>query len=153
MIKAIFTSPQPKGKQVQHQACTVVANKGIKGDRYFDKQLRAGQNISLISLEEINHYNHRYKQTIAIDQTRRNIIVEGVNLNALVGQEFSFGTIRFKGIELCQPCIPLSIDLASDTIRSDETLAALMNRAGIRATILNDGELRVGMTLTVSRSN
>lgn len=147
MIEAIFITPGHNLELQKLPSCSVVKNKGIIGDRYFDKQNPIGQNISFIAIESIQDYNQKYQQAITAEQTRRNIITKGLDLNSLIGKEFTIGDIHFKGIELCQPCLTLSKQLANDTIDHKSVSKALTDRAGIRATVLTNGELQVRMNL------
>ena len=69
---------------------------------------------------------------------RRNIITSGVDLNALVGKEFLLGNVLCKGTELCEPCA----FLAATVHRA--VLPELINKGGLRATVLSDGEIGAG---------
>jgi MOSC domain-containing protein YiiM len=59
-------------------------------------------------------------------------------LNDLVGRRFRIGGVLAEGTRLCQPCQYLT-DLVGKPI-----LKALVDRAGLRARILTDGEIAVG---------
>ena len=65
-------------------------------------------------------------------------------LNALVGQEFSVGTVRLRGVELCEPCLGLGEALASGDLAPAQVVRALVHRAGLRADVLSTGEVSVG---------
>ena len=59
-------------------------------------------------------------------------------LNALAGQEFMIGSVKARGIRLCEPCSYLS------KITFPETLRGLVHKGGLRAQILSEGIIRVG---------
>src|SRR4029077_11028520 len=73
------------------------------------------------------------------DQTRRNLVTGDVALNHLVGREFRVGTVRMRGVRLAEPCVYLEQLTGLNGVR-----AAFVHRGGLRAEILDDGELRVG---------
>lgn len=147
MIKAIFTASENLGGQRQAPAIDLVAGKGIKGDRNFDRSQWPGQNITFIELEEINAFNQRFSQQISLSDTRRNVITEGVRLNDLVGQIFRIGDVSFKGVELCEPCSTLGALLQNDSVSKKAVVKAFTHKAGLRADILSDGQISVGMQI------
>jgi len=69
--------------------------------------------------------------------SRRNIIVEGADLNALVGGEFELQGVRFRGMAECSPCHWMDATFAPGAEKF------LRGRGGLRAQILTDGRLRV----------
>jgi MOSC domain-containing protein YiiM len=77
---------------------------------------------------------------IALDEreTRRNLVTVGVPLNHLVGQEFTVGPVRMRGVNLSEPCAYLE-RLTRAGVRD-----ALIHRGGLRAEILNGGPIGVG---------
>ena len=150
MIIAMYVSGKRGEQQRAANEVDVVAGCGIVGDRNFRKARWPGQNITFIESEEIDRYNRDYAQDIPVGATHRNIITQGVRLNALVGREFSVGAVRFKGVELCEPCSRLGGNLANDTIARKEVVRAFVHRAGLRADVLSDGKLAVGMEFSVS---
>ncbi|SHI15245.1 MOSC domain-containing protein [Ferrimonas marina] len=147
MIKAIFTAPKRRAPQQQHTEVTLHADRGIVGDRNYDRQQYPGQNITFVESEEIAAFNQRFGQSIPWHATRRNVITQGVRLNALEGQRFAIGDVLFEGVELCEPCKLLGDDLAGDGLSSAEVVKAFVSRGGLRARILNDGEIREGMSV------
>jgi hypothetical protein len=69
---------------------------------------------------------------------RRNVIVSGVNLNSLIGEEFELQGVRFLGTAHCRPCYWL------DQAFAPGAEAWLKGNGGLRAQILTSGTLRVG---------
>jgi MOSC domain-containing protein YiiM len=78
------------------------------------------------------------------DEHRRNLVVRGIDLNALVGREFTIGDIRCRGTRLCEPCRIVQ------TYASRPILRELVHRGGLRADILDDGEIRLGDRVVAS---
>lgn len=145
MIDAIFVAG--KSGQLQQQVSDVEVREGlgITGDRHFKKYRRPGQNITFIENEVIEDFNARFNQKIELQATRRNVVTRGVDLNALVGKEFSIGKARFRGVELCQPCIVLGRWLKNEGLSEKEVISAFWGRGGLRAEVINGGILSVGM--------
>ena len=64
--------------------------------------------------------------------------MRGIDLNDLVGREFRIGNVRCRGVEPADPCVYL------EKLLDKPVVAALAGRAGLRAAILEDGEIAVG---------
>ena len=69
---------------------------------------------------------------------RRNVVVEGMDLNALVGWRFSLAGVEFEGVVESRPCHWMNAVVAPGAE------SWLQGRGGLRAKILTDGELAVG---------
>lgn len=69
---------------------------------------------------------------------RRNVLTRGIDLNALVGHDFSIGDVRCREMRLCEPCTVV------DGYASRPVLRPLLHRGGLRADILEEGVIRVG---------
>ena len=70
----------------------------------------------------------------------------------MVGKEFSIGNVRFKGVELCEPCATLGKLLGNDTLAAKDVVKAFVHKSGLRADVLSDGEIQYGMSITVNES-
>ena len=148
-IRHIFISPghnfvghhgKPPGEHptVEVREARCVTGRGIEGDRYFDfKDDYKGQ----ITFFDWDTYESVCAQFGIREKSpgvfRRNIITEGVNLNALVGTEFEVQGVRFLGTQESAPCNWMN------TVFAEGAEAALKGRGGLRAKILCDGVLRV----------
>jgi MOSC domain-containing protein YiiM len=71
---------------------------------------------------------------------RRNIIVRGADLNALIGCDFEVQGVRFHGVEYCKPCVWMEEAFAPGTL----DLLTAWKAGGLRASVLTDGWLAVG---------
>jgi MOSC domain-containing protein YiiM len=144
-VEAICIAHEKHGPQEQRPEAQIVAGAGIVGDRYFGEAQRyPGQNITLIEIEEIDRFNQENGTAITSASTRRNIITRGVRLVPLVGKEFTIGAVRFRGVELCEPCRLLGANLASDTLGVPQIVEKFVHRAGLRAVALCSGTIKVG---------
>ena len=70
-------------------------------------------------------------------KSRRNVVVSGLPLGALVGERFRVGETECYGQRLCEPCVHLA------GLTHDGAIKALVH-TGLRADILVGGEIRVG---------
>ncbi len=147
MIEAIFVSKKSRQELQEVHEVQVVFGSGITGDRHFNKAKRPGQNITFIEAESIEKYNSLFGQSITLRETRRNIITKGVDLNSLVGVEFSIGKAMFRGVELCEPCSVLGKLLENQSISQTEVIRAFSGSGGLRADVIATGIVEVGMPI------
>jgi MOSC domain-containing protein YiiM len=120
-----------------------VAGKGLIGDRKFRDSSHPKKNtpereITLIEAEAIDGVNRDYALHLDPIETRRNLLTRGVSLNHLVDQEFTVGSVRLRGIMLCEPCTHL------EKLTRPGVMRALIHRGGLRAQILEGGTISVG---------
>lgn len=143
-VECLYTHPPEGGPQTSHERVWVAAGSGIVGDRYFDRRDEPGQNVTFVEAEEIEAFLADYRRAPDLSVTNRNIVTRGVRLNALVGREFMVGTVRFRGVELCDPCLGLGEALAAGELPAPEVVKRLVDRAGLRADALTSGDLAIG---------
>ena len=119
------------------EEAVMVAGKGIEGDRFFDwKENYKGQ-ITFFSREVYESLCVQLGVTGRGPEVfRRNVVVSGVDLNELAGQEFEVQGIRFEGVAECSPCYWM------DEAFHPGAEASLKGRGGLRARILTSGTLR-----------
>jgi MOSC domain-containing protein YiiM len=133
---------QPAGTHPVHEVPEVrcVAGRGLEGDRYFDHKADYKGQITFFADEVYRDLCARFQvQDKPPSVFRRNVITRGVDLNALVGQEFDLQGVRFLGVEVCKPCYWM------DQAFCPGAEAALVGRGGLRAKILNTGVLRTSV--------
>lgn len=129
--------PGPPPKEVQSIRC--VAGRGIEGDRYFDYLEDYKGQISFFDLDVLDALTANQNLPTADPLgLRRNVFVRGIDLNSLIKTEFSIGHVRFRGSEECTPCFWM------DEFYGEGAEEFLKGCGGLRARILNDGELSVG---------
>ena len=113
--------------------------KGIQNDRKFQDNNKKDRQITLIEIENINHFNNISKKNFPAVEFRRNIITESVKLNELVGKEFNVGNIKLKAHDLCRPCLYLQNKLDVNNFVKE-----FLYKGGIRCEILTSGKIAVG---------
>jgi MOSC domain-containing protein YiiM len=132
VIEAIHIGPDESGPLTSVESVSVIAGKGIEGDRNFREKAKPGQALTLVEAENVEDVG------LAEGATRRNLTTRGVRLNELVGKSFKVGEVECYGVELCEPCEHLQSMTRPGIIKD------LVHRAGINADVLRDGVIRVG---------
>lgn len=127
-------------------AAKAVAGRGLEGDRYAtgagtftptSTRLR-GYDVTLIESEVLERVRLDGGSGLAPEESRRNLVTKGVDLNALVGHEFRIGGVQAFGQRLCEPCVHLQ------RLTRPGVVAALVHRGGLRADLLSGGEVGIG---------
>jgi MOSC domain-containing protein YiiM len=146
IVEHIFIRPAPNQPQQARERVEIVAGAGIRGDRYFGARDEPGQNITFVEAEAIERFaGGNGLGSLAPSATGRNVVTRGVRLNELVGKTFSVGGLRFRGVELCEPCINLGEALAVlSSLTPAQVVRQWVGHGGLRADALTDGELAVG---------
>jgi len=122
----------------------VIANKGIKNDRYFSDDNYNDVQLTLIEKENIDYYNGISELEIPYINFRRNIITSGIQLNDLVGKELFVGNVKIKAHRLCDPCKYLQ-----DKLNDNNLVKKLVNRGGLRCQILTDGIISINDEINI----
>jgi MOSC domain-containing protein YiiM len=145
---------QPMEARTQARA---LAGSGFAGDRYatnqgtFSRSARqVMRHVSLIAREAIEEANRdlveRGLAPFGMHETRRNIITEGVDVNALLGREFRIGDVRMRGTEPTRPC-----HHPSALVQKTGFAEAFATRGGVRAEVLSSGIISVGDLISFER--
>ena len=115
-----------------------IKGKGLVGEKHFKKDNEKRRQITLIEIENINHYNKITGTTIPAINFLRNIVTEGIQLNILVGKEFFIGAVKVKAHDLCRPCKYLE-----ESLHQKNTVKELLHTGGLRCEILSSGKICV----------
>jgi MOSC domain-containing protein YiiM len=116
-----------------------VAGRGIRGDRFFDYKDNYKGQITFFSFEVFEKLAEHFGLTKrSAGAVRRNVVVSGVDLNDLIGEEFAIQGVRLRGTSHCRPCYWLDQAVAPG---AEEFLAG---NGGLRAQILSDGAISLG---------
>lgn len=140
-------------RSVQRQE--VIPGKGLRDDRYAlgtgaysNSPRNVVRHVTLMSHEAFCFANRRAPEPFTLAETRRNIITIGVNVNGLVGLRFKIGKTLFRGVELCAPCKRPSVLAAKPGFEE-----AFDHCGGLRAEVLSDGFVEVGMKILLYEHN
>ena len=116
-----------------------VASKGLINDRKYKENNPKFSQITLIEIENVNHFNKVSNITIPPLNFRRNIITEKIKLNDLVGKNFFVGNVKLRAHDLCRPCKYLQ-----DLLSQNNFVKELLHKGGIRCEILLSGTINTG---------
>ncbi len=122
------------------------AGLGIIGDRYFNQRAHRASSVSLQAVESLEYVATELGVLVpGLRQTRRNILLRGVDVDALARTEFALdsgsGPVRFGDARPCNPCGWMDAAVGAGAHR------ALRKRGGLRTGPLDDGILRLGPAL------
>lgn len=127
-----------------HLVC--LAGIGIEGDRYtleagtYSDKPEEGRQITLFENETLEALARDWDIHMKPEETRRNVITEGVALNHLVGKKFKIGPdVVVEGMRLNVPCQYLQ-----DLLDIKGLFKALINRSGLNCRIVAGGTIRSG---------
>jgi MOSC domain-containing protein YiiM len=144
-VVEINISPEEEVLPQPVERVRAVAGRGLEGDRYFlaggDPQPNRDKDLTLIATEALEALEVEHGIELTAAESRRNVATRGVDVNALEGKRFRVGDVECEGIELCEPCTHLQ------GLTKPGVLRGLVHRGGLRAAILNDGEIAVGDTV------
>jgi MOSC domain-containing protein YiiM len=116
-----------------------VAGHGIRGDRFYDYRDNYKGQITFFSFEVFERLAQHFGMTNkSAGAVRRNVVVSGIELNDLIGEEFSIQGVRLRGTAHCKPCYWMDQAIAPG---AEEFL---QGNGGLRAQILSDGVIAVG---------
>jgi len=143
-VVSLHIAPKREAPTRSVESVRAVPGRGLAGDRYFSAtgtysdRPGPGREITLIEFEAIDALGRDNEVRLAPGDARRNIVTRGVPLNHLVDREFLVGTVRLRGVRLCEPCAHL------EGLTRRGVLAGLVHRGGLRAQVLTEGEIHVG---------
>mgnify|MGYP001160780551 CR=1 FL=1 len=121
------------------------AGAGLEGDRYCTVDASPETQLTLIQAEAIDEFNQVFSTDLPVAAFRRNVIIRGVDLNALEGSMFSVGEVRLRGVELCEPCAYLQ-----NLLEIPGLVKQLTHKGGLRCEILGGGSIRAGDIIRIS---
>ena len=141
-VEAIWIRAESNGTPESLERARLDARRGIVGDRYWkeggETELEPGRALTLIEAEAIEGLREDTGIVIGAQQSGRNVVTRGIALNDLLGKRFRVGSVECEGIELCHPCRTF------ERRTEPGVLKGMVNRGGLNADIVTDGEIAVG---------
>jgi MOSC domain-containing protein YiiM len=142
-VEAIAIAPAAEAPMRSVERAVAVAHRGLDGDRYasgegtFSARAGTGRDLTLVELRALEEAAADGVPLAPVD-ARRNLVVSGIDLDALIGRRFRVGAVECRGARRCEPCAHL------ERITVPGALRGLVHRGGLRADILGSGEIKVG---------
>lgn len=144
VVEAIVLAPQAADAVESVSTAEAIAGRGLRGDRYADGRgtFASGRPGSALTLVEAEVLDELAAARGAPVDHRRNVVISGAKLNALVGRRFLLGDeVVCEGRRLCEPCAHL------ERLNRGGVLRPLVHRGGLRADIAVGGTIRIGDSL------
>jgi MOSC domain-containing protein YiiM len=135
-VEAIFLAPNHGEPPAEVPSAAAHPGRGLEGDRHFDTP-DAGD-ITLIEAEAVERLQADHGLDLGDGESRRQVLVRGIDLGTLVGRRFRVGQVECQGDERCEPCQHLA-----RLVESPAVLIGLVH-SGLRASIITGGTIRPG---------
>ena len=150
-VELLAVAPQAEAPMQLVPQAEALPGRGLAGDRYaagtgtFSPRggHKPGYELTLIAAEVVEELTAR-DAALDFASTRRNVLTRGIDVNALVGREFTIDDVRCRGLRLAEPCAHL------ERIAGPGLLRPLIHRGGVRVDVLSAGSLRAGSTITTT---
>ncbi len=131
-----------------HRA-VLIPGVGIEGDRYATGRGTYSdfpdiREVTLIEAETLLALKRDHGIDLSPAEHRRNLTVEDVPLNHLVGRRFLVGDVVLEGGRLNTPCRYL------DMVTGKTVCDLMAHRSGLNARIIEGGEIAVGDRLRLA---
>lgn len=144
-VESICIAPERGAELELVDQARVIEGAGIEGDRFCSaSDPDPSHNVTLVEAEEVERFNREHGVALPLVATRRNIVTRDVRLNDLVDREFTIGEVRFRGVELCEPCVNLGRYLADSGLSRQGVVSKMSGKAGLRAAAVTSGTIAVG---------
>jgi hypothetical protein len=144
-VERIHVSPDTGDEPESRESVEAVANRGLKGDRYYrgtgiynEQENLEPSDITLIEAEALEAAVEDYGVDFDSGAHRRNVTTRGVALNHVVGTRFRVGEAVLEGIGLCEPC-----GYMESLADQPEAATALKHRGGLDARIVESGTIGI----------
>jgi MOSC domain-containing protein YiiM len=117
---------------------------GLLDDRYNKGNAESKRQVTLIQHEHLQAAaSFLGKEYIDPALVRRNIVVKGINLNALKGKQFKIGEAILEMTGFCFPCSRMEENLGKGGYN------AMRGHGGITCRVIQEGAIKVGDELIV----
>ena len=147
-ILEIVIAKDKSSKTVNLDTAEAIKGKGLLNDRYYKDNNKNINQITLIEIENINHYNNLSSSSILPKDFRRNIVTQDIKLNDLVGKEFYLGRVKLKAHDLCRPCKNLQ-----ESLKQTNLVKKLISTGGLRCEILSSGKININDKITLRKND
>ncbi len=112
---------------------------GLEGDRFYGYRPDYKGQVTFFTWETLLAARENFGlPALAPSVFRRNVVVEGIDLDQLLARRFTLGGVEFEGTGEARPCHWMNAVVAPG---AEDWL---MGRGGLRAKVLTDGKLSVG---------
>jgi MOSC domain-containing protein YiiM len=143
--KVVWIGVRPQTRQPMEVLEETFANiGGLTNDRANKGNPNNKRQVTLIQQEHLKAVaSFLGKSTIDPSLIRRNMVVKGINLNALKDKQFKIGDAILEMTGFCFPCSRMEENLGKGGFN------AMRGHGGINCRVIEEGKIRVGDELIV----
>ncbi len=124
-----------------------VTETGLEGDRATKNSPSNKRQVTLVQHEHlVAAASFLGKENIDPNLARRNIVVKGMNLNALKSRRFSIGTAVLEMTGFCYPCSRMEENLGVGGFN------AMRGHGGITCRVIQTGKIKIGDKINVKEN-
>jgi len=129
--------PERKAPLKRLNEVRITEDEGLVGDHFSATNKK--RQVTLIQQEHLDGVAGMLgKSSIDPVQTRRNLVVQGINLLALRNERFRIGDVVLEGTGYCHPCSRMEENLG------DGGYNAMRGHGGITAKVISGGIITLG---------
>jgi len=141
-VEQLWTAPEGSAPMEAREAVDCAPG-GIRGDRYFTgRGYYSGFDdceVTFVDRAAIEAIHDTHGIDLSDGRHRRNVVVDGADLDALLEARFAVGGATFEGTRPRPPCAHV------EQVAGEDGLAgALRDRGGICAAVVEAGRVAVG---------
>lgn len=131
--------PERKAPMNIVESVTAIEGLGLEGDRRCKASPGSARQVTLINQEHIEVIAKLLTiEKIDPQLLRRNLVISGINLQALRHQQFKIGEAIFEATAQCHPCRRMETNLGKGGA------AAVLGHGGLCAKIIKSGKINIG---------
>lgn len=140
-VEFISYRKKHKGEVLTADKVNILKSSGIEGDHYGKEGNRM---VTIIQKEHLDIIARILnKESIDPKLTRRNIVVSGFNLKALIGHKFRIGSSVLLATGDCVPCNRMEENFGPGGYH------ALVGHGGITCKVIEGGSVELGDELSI----
>ncbi len=146
-VRWIGLRPEKKADLIEVENVNVNLDNGLQGDHY--KGTSGKRQVTLIQKEHLDAVaSILKKERINPSLTRRNIVISGINLQALKEQQFSIGNqVVLETTGICHPCSRMEQNLGPGGYN------AMRGHGGITTRVIKEGMIKKGDSVKLLKPN
>lgn len=143
-VRWIGVRPAKRERLDERKSVEVTVENGLDGDHYKGSSKK--RQVTLIQEEHLGAVASIMGLEAADPQlTRRNIVVRGINLQALKHKVFRIGSVVLEGTGECHPCSRMEENFGAGGYN------AMRGHGGLTARVLEPGTIALGDKVTFLR--
>ena len=134
----IGSATERMGELASQQSVEVKVGTGIEGEHH-SKSGKGKRQVTMLQAEYLPVVASLLdRDEVGPQELRRNLVISGINLEALKSGRFTIGDVEFEGTGYCHPCSRMEENLGPGGY------AAMRGHGGITTRVLSHGTIHVG---------